>query len=1013
MNPLIYSHRSPFGCAFIAALAVTALGCQKNTAIESRDAAVLTEPKVPSSRLIEPGEARFKNMRQLTFGGENAEAYFNGDGTELIFQATRDGFECDQIFRMDVDGRNKHLVSTGEGRTTCSFIFPNQPKILYSSTHAEMTTCPEPPDYSRGYVWRLQPELDIYVAGPDGENPTPLAPHPGYDAEGVLSPQGDRVLFTSTRSGDVDIFSMNPDGTDITQLTDEVGYDGGAFFGPKGEEIVYRAHHPDTPEGMKEYKSLLADNLVRPSVMELFVMDADGSNKRQITNNGAANFAPYFHPDGERIIFSSNMDDPRGRDFDLYLINIDGTGLERVTFSPTFDSFPMFSYDGTKLVFASNRNPRQEGNTNVFVADWVDDLPDSPLVYMEGDAKLETLTYDARVAKLASDEMAGRAPGTEGIELAAQYIEEQFSSIGLVPPPGQESFRQTFEIPLASEIETATLTVGRTEVEAGKGFVPLPFSASTTLDSTDTVFAGYGITAPEHGYDDYADLDVDGEVVVVLRGEPEHRKGREEVFGGADPSRHSALVTKALNARQHGAAGIIVVNDPRTYGGDDGRADALYTTREAAPPVQIPALHMTATRADTIFTELDLVAIQRAIDEALKPAEGKSLGAVSAEVAISQKTAQTANLVGRLPAREDGTPTDRVIVLGAHYDHLGMGGSNSMAPGVEAIHPGADDNASGVAMILELAESLKEVDRAHDIYIVAFSAEEVGLLGSKHFADHLPVDADRVQAMINFDMVGRLRDDTLHVYGVGTAAEFLDMLRRKQIGSDLDLTLNFEGYGPSDHMSFYLEEIPVLSFYTGTHGVYHTPKDTPDTLNVEGAIEVAEFAFAIVAELATTERAPTYVAQQDTRRGDTGGSSRRDYGPYFGSIPGFGQSSDVKGAMLMGAQPDSPAAKAGVQKGDVLVKFGDTDITSLREFAFALRQHSPGDTVEFVVVRDGERVTLTATLGKKERGTTGSGGHGDSEGHGAEGHGAEGHGSGGHGDGEGHHGHTKGHGGDQ
>ena len=267
------------------------------------------------SATIFPGERRFKSLRQLTFGGQNAEAYFGPNGDEIIYQATGQ-FECDQIFRMDADGANKRLVSTGVGRTTCSYIFPNQPKILYSSSHATLKTCPPRPDHSRGYVWPLLPDFEIYVAGPEGENPTVIAPHPGYDAEGVISAQGDRVLFTSTRSGDIDIWSMKPDGTDLRQLTDEVGYDGGAFFSLDGQEVVYRANHPKDPAALKDYKELLAEDLVRPSVMNLMVMNRDGSDKRVILANGAANFAPYFHPDGERIIFASNMDSDAGRDFE-------------------------------------------------------------------------------------------------------------------------------------------------------------------------------------------------------------------------------------------------------------------------------------------------------------------------------------------------------------------------------------------------------------------------------------------------------------------------------------------------------------------------------------------------------------------------------------------------------------------------------------------------------------------------------------------------------------------------
>ncbi len=321
----------------------------------------------------EPDETRLADLQMLTFGGENAEAYWNPAANELIFQATRPGLtECDQIFTMDDRGRDLQLVSTGEGRTTCAYFFPGGDRILYSSTHAENPACPPPPDYSRGYVWALY-DYDIYTANRDGSKLERLTETPGYDAEATISSDGGKIVFTSTRDGDLEIYTMNPDGSDLRRLTNEAGYDGGPFFSADGTKIVYRAYHPTDPEELADYRSLLAEGLVRPGTLEIFVMDADGSNKRQVTSNGAANFGPFFHPDGERIIFSSNLHAPDGRNFDLYLINVDGTGLERVTTHPEFDGFPMFTSDGSRLVFASNRHNRQQGDTNVFVAEWVED----------------------------------------------------------------------------------------------------------------------------------------------------------------------------------------------------------------------------------------------------------------------------------------------------------------------------------------------------------------------------------------------------------------------------------------------------------------------------------------------------------------------------------------------------------------------------------------------------------------------------------------------------------------
>ncbi|HKR58331.1 MAG TPA: hypothetical protein VJS64_01260 [Pyrinomonadaceae bacterium] len=319
-----------------------------------------------------PAEKHLGNITQLTFGGENAEAYFSADGGRLIFQSTRDGHGCDQIYTMNIDGSNVKMISTGSGRTTCSYFFPNLGRILYSSTHLGNKDCPPRPDFSQGYVWAIYPTYDIFTARPNGSEVKQLTSTPGYDAEATISTSGKKIVFTSTRDGDLDIYTMDANGRNVRRLTNEIGYDGGPFYSRDGKQIVYRAYHPQTEKEKADYLSLLKSNLIRPTTLELFVMNSDGSNKRQVTRNGKANFAPYFFPDGKRIIFASNMDDPKGRNFDLYTINVDGSGLERVTDNDTFDGFPMFSPDGKKLVFASNRNAKQRGETNVFIADWVE-----------------------------------------------------------------------------------------------------------------------------------------------------------------------------------------------------------------------------------------------------------------------------------------------------------------------------------------------------------------------------------------------------------------------------------------------------------------------------------------------------------------------------------------------------------------------------------------------------------------------------------------------------------------
>ena len=318
------------------------------------------------------GENHFNNIRMLTNGGENAEAYLSFGESMLIFQATVGELQCDQIFTMNIDGTEKQKVSNGKGRTTCSYFLPGDTKIIYASTQLDSEECPPPPDRSKGYVWELYNSFDIYSANADGSELTQLTFSEGYDAEATVSPRGDKIVFTSTRDGDPEIYVMNIDGSGQTRLTFQKGYDGGAFFSHDGEKIVFRASRPKTEEELADYNDLAENGLFRPTTLEIYTMNADGSDITQVTNFGKASFAPFFFPDGERIIFSSNVNSETGRNFDLYAINIDGSGFEQITFNETFDGFPMFTKDGKHLVFCSNRFNQKEGDTNVFIADWIE-----------------------------------------------------------------------------------------------------------------------------------------------------------------------------------------------------------------------------------------------------------------------------------------------------------------------------------------------------------------------------------------------------------------------------------------------------------------------------------------------------------------------------------------------------------------------------------------------------------------------------------------------------------------
>lgn len=333
---------------------------------------------VAADTLKYEAEQHLQNVKQLTFGGDNAEAYFSFDSKRLSFQATNPKWDiaCDQIFFMPItgyEGDKPPMVSTGKGRTTCAYFMPGDTTIVYASTHLGDEACPETPRVVNGkYVWPVYESFDIFVADLKGNLKQQLTDSPGYDAEATLSPDGRKIVFTSTRSGDLELYTMNVDGSDVKQVTNELGYDGGAFFSPDGSKLIFRASRPKTEEAITTYKDLLAQGLVQPTDMELYICNVDGSDLKKITDLGGANWAPFFHPSGEKVIFASNHHTESGRLFNLFMVNLDGSGLEQITYDTVFDSFAMFSYDGKKLVFASNRNNGGTRDTNIFIADWVD-----------------------------------------------------------------------------------------------------------------------------------------------------------------------------------------------------------------------------------------------------------------------------------------------------------------------------------------------------------------------------------------------------------------------------------------------------------------------------------------------------------------------------------------------------------------------------------------------------------------------------------------------------------------
>lgn len=354
------------------------VACNNSAETTTAATAEATVDTTATPSLAYAQEVHLKNVQQLTFGGNNAEAYFSFDNSHLVFQSDNPawGVECDQIFYMPIsgyEGERAPLLSTGKGRTTCAYFMPGDKSILYASTHLGADECPQMQRPTNGlYTWPVFEDFDIFVADLEGKITKQLTTHPGYDAEATLSPDGSMIVFTSTRSGDLELWTMNVDGSNLHQVTKGLGYDGGAFFSPDGKKLVFRASRPQGAEAEKTYKDLLAQGLVQPTNMEIYTCNVDGSDLQQITKLGKANWAPYFHPSGEKILFSSNHHVESGRQFNIFSIDLNGENLQQITFDETFDAFPMFSYDGKKLVFSSNRNNGDGRDTNVFIADWVD-----------------------------------------------------------------------------------------------------------------------------------------------------------------------------------------------------------------------------------------------------------------------------------------------------------------------------------------------------------------------------------------------------------------------------------------------------------------------------------------------------------------------------------------------------------------------------------------------------------------------------------------------------------------
>jgi Tol biopolymer transport system component len=897
--------------------------------------------RLPQPQLLPDETPYLEDLRQLTFGGENAEAYWSFDGTQLSFQSRQANEGCDRIYRMNVLPKpgTPVRVSSGQGATTCAHFLPSG-ELVFASTHLAGAACPPRPDMSQGYVWALYDSYDIFKSAADGSGVTPLTNQKGYDAEATVCSRDGSIIFTSTRDGDIDLYRMNSDGSGVQRLTNTPGYDGGAFFNRDCSRIVWRASRPRPGKELDDYKGLLAQGLVRPSKLEIWVANADGSEAMQVSDLNAASFAPFFHPTEDTIIFSSNVGDPRGREFDLWAMRSDGSGLRRITATPGFDGFPHFSPDGKWLAFSSNRaTPAGSSDTNVFLARWKG-LPD-----LDETAQRPSDRIRRDISWLADPQREGRGIGTRGLEASGVYLEERLRELGLQPAGDEGSFRQKVPVVTGVEVDpTTALQIGRTAVDRSL-IAPLGFSGEGKV-SGPLVLAGYGIVAPESKLDDYAKLDVKGKVVLVRRFAPEDEQG--------DPAlarRLGDLRRKAWLARERGATALLVVDWP--------------LPPASAPPDWKPgpeAPLLKPTPAGPGDAGIPVMMIKRAAVEELMP-QLLARKTLTATVQVALKLTETAafNVVGRLPAGRQ--PATRAVVVGAHYDHLGMGGMYSLAPESREPHLGADDNASGTATVLEVARVLAaRRDRLnHDVIIAFFTGEESGLLGSAHYTRARAEALKQAVAMINLDMVGRLRENRLDVLGSDSATEWDAIVRAAC--SDLRLLCNPTGggQGPSDQASFYVAGIPVLHFFTGSHRDYHKPSDRLPLINSAGAAKIAQ----LTEQILTALDAGVHLTYQKGGRDApvTAMGDARSFNASLGTVPDYGGPPGGRpGVLLGGVRPGGAADRAGMRRGDVLVRLGRHEIRAVQDLVYALQAFKPGETVTSVVIRDGQELKLQATF---------------------------------------------------
>jgi Tol biopolymer transport system component len=931
-----------------------------------------------------------KNPRQITFvGPRSGEGYFNHDGTKMVYQSEREESNpFYQMYLLDLKSGKSNRISTGKGMTTCGWIHPNDKKVMWSSSHLdaefdakvkkELAERAQP--VKRRYAWNYDDKYDIFESDLSGKNIKQLTKELGYDAEGSYSPDGKSIVFASNRSQfskneysaeeqkiiskdssfAMEIYIMNSNGSKVRRLTNSRGYDGGPFFSADGKKVTWRRF---TPDGSRA---------------EIYTMNTDGTDQKQITNLDVMSWAPFFHPSGKYIIFTSSA--LGYSNFELFIVESEGNGKPiRITFDDGFDGLPTFSPDGTKISW-TKRN--EKGESQIYLANWEHEEA-LKLINKNKFVKDMTFNFDEDISEknlndlvryFSSSELRGRLTGSFEETAYMTNLSNLFASWGLQPAIGN-SFIHSFEF--VSGVKAGNLNEvefkGRFNLKPilGKDFQLISYSKSGDFTPAPIAFVGFGLKAPSTDkwpeYDSYAGIDVKGKWVMMLDGSPDPKEKEYKQH----LSSYHATHYKVNVAKKAGAYGVVVVAN---HGIKFLRFDGS-TIEPDLPSIRItPEIFSDLLKAsDNKYKNYDEVYKNWS---SLKETAGFNLDSqyLSAKIDLIQKKSIGKSLIGRVGPKPN--KLNKGLLIGAHGDHLGNGENiwSSLARSGEQnmIHYGADDNASGMSALLELAHwySLpnQKTFLKKPIYFAIWSGEEYGLIGSSNFVKsmeaHTKLSFNQLfEAALNMDMVGRLRDK-LQVQGVGSAKEWTGLSEEVALVKGVPLHLMSDPYLPTDSTTFYLAEIPSITFTTGSHEEYHSPRDIFETINIKGLLRVSEVVKSYIDRIATLKS--TVVRYEKVAGDPTKRMQGRTFRVYLGTIPDYSQEG-IKGVRLSGVSKDSPAEKAGLKTGDVIVQFDENKIENMYDYVFALQSAKPETEVKLIVKSNGKERELKVRPALKDQ----------------------------------------------